>query len=56
MNATNKNPASACNTDGATVYPGRRPEYRPENRILSPTGRNAKGRFDDSPSLPACPR
>ena len=44
--STNKKPRRCVNTGGATLYPGHRPEYRLSNRILPPTGRNSKGRFE----------
>ena len=50
---TNKKPRRWCQRQrGLTLYPGHRPEYRLSNSILSPIGRNSKGRFDDSPRLP----
>ena len=45
---TNKKPRRCVNTVGARLYPGRWPEYLSGQQYSTPTGRNCKGRFDDS--------
>ena len=50
---TNEKPRRCVNTDGARLYPGRRPEYLSVQQYSTPTGRKSKGRLYDSDSLPA---